>query len=478
MLKHITIEATERARDRIPLRQYHDLRSSFQELLSKLNLNGGPPGPDSMTRTNEVAGLNASSLITFNIEHQAAVNHLYVTSPVGILRNVSSSLETMRSSGHDAPNSIHFTNAVLLEDGNVEVYAYADSKEEMERLSRVRGWDLEFEKSISVPVKSYAVEIPQLNVASFNMKTRKHKAAAIKELLEGNLRLADSLRNIDDIRDIRWCAQQRKESSLIIEFRTAQQADQILDIGLFVRGKHYSCEFPRQKVRRCGRCQTFGHGQMSCSSAHRCGNCASQHATWLCISSIRHCAKCHGPHWTSEETCPALTSYRQRRRYIFQPSPVGITQHQEPALEPQSQTSNLSLLSSNSMPVAPPNESEVKVEENESLLNLGSVQEHHRGGAAAPRLPTMPVNVRNESHVKAEISEPTQEIGLAQNSLPDLTLLRRELEDLRSMVGRLSAPYDQLQQRKREPRPRKRGADQMPMSEPSSHARKKPKRGT
>lgn len=89
--------------------------------------------------TEEVAGPDASSLITLNIEHQAAVNHLYDMGSVGILQKLSSSLETMRSSGHDAPHSIHFTTAVLSEEGIVEVHAHAESKEDMERLSRIRG---------------------------------------------------------------------------------------------------------------------------------------------------------------------------------------------------------------------------------------------------------------------------------------------------------------------------------------------------
>lgn len=401
--------------------------------------------------TEEVVGLEASSLITFNVEHQAAVNRLYVMGSVRILQNVISSLETMRSSGHDAPLTIRFTNAVLLEDGNVEIYAHAESKDDMERLSRIRGWDLEFEKSISIPAQSYAVETPRINIGSFNIQTRTHKVAAIEELLEENPRLRGCLRSVDDIRNIRWCTGQRQESSLIIELRTAQQANRVLDIGFLIRGKHYSCEFPRQKVRRCGRCQTFGHDQLSCSSAHRCGNCASQHATWQCVSSIRHCANCHGPHQTSDKNCPSMRAYRQTLHYTDHSAPVGETEHQELAPESKSQTANLSLPSSNPRPVAPHNESEIKVKKNDSLPNLGSVREHHRGGAAAPKHPSRRVNTRTEPHVRPENSEPTQVIGLAQNDPPDLTLLRRELEDLRMLVGELSGSQHQPQQRKRGP---------------------------
>ncbi|CAD6577572.1 MAG: hypothetical protein ASARMPREDX12_008400 [Alectoria sarmentosa] len=105
----------------------------------------------------EVVRPDASFLITFNIERQETVNCLDDMGSDGILQRLSSSLETMRSLGHDAPDSIQLTNAMLLDNGDVEVHAHAGAKEDMERLSRIRGWDLEFEKSISAPAKSYAV---------------------------------------------------------------------------------------------------------------------------------------------------------------------------------------------------------------------------------------------------------------------------------------------------------------------------------
>ncbi|KAF6217534.1 hypothetical protein HO133_006872 [Letharia lupina] len=176
----------------------------------------------------EVGDPDASSLITFNIENQATVNHLNDMGSDGILLRLSSSLDTMRSLGHDVPDSIRFTEAMLLDIGNVEVLAHAGSKEDMERLSRIRGWDLEFERSISAPAKSYAVETARISVDSLDMRTRKHKAKAIRELLEENSRVVVSLRCVDDIHNIRWCQGYKKESSLVIKFRTAQQADEVL----------------------------------------------------------------------------------------------------------------------------------------------------------------------------------------------------------------------------------------------------------
>lgn len=361
-----------------------------------------------------------------------------------------------------------------------------------------------------MPTKSYAVEIPRINVESCNIQTRKHKAAAIGELLEENTRFVASLRSVDDIRNVRWCKEDRKQSSLAIEFRTAQQANKILDICVFIRGKHYNCEFADQQLRRCGKCQTFGHDQMSCSSAHRCGRCASQHATWLCKSNILHCANRHGPHQTSDVTCPAMKAYKQRLRYPVHSSPVGETELEEPLPGPQSRTAALSPPTSNPMPIIPHDEGEIKVEEEESLQIIGLVRENHDL--------SIPGNAQNEPPVRAEGSEPNHEMDLARKHPADLTLIQRHVEGLRAVVERLNNPWDftlierQLQdlrtvverlnnppnltliQRRVEDlrmvverlsvpqhqhsAKRKRGADERLSGRRSSYARKQPKRAT
>ena len=468
-----------------------------------------------------MAGLGASSLITFNIEHQAAVNHLYDMGSVGILQKLSSSLDTMRSSGYDAPHSIRFINIVLSDDGNVEVHAHADSKEDMQQLSRIRGWDLEFEKSISVPTKSYAVETPRINLESFNIQTRKRKAAAIKELLENNIRFVGPLRNVslrrvDDIRDIRWCNTNKSASSLIIEFRTAQQANEILDSGVFVGGKHYKCQSADNKFRRCGRCQAFDHDELSCSSVPRCGKCVLKRVTSVCTSNIRDCANCHVPHQAKAADCPAKEAHKQKLRYVDRSSQVGETDHKEPAPDPQSRTAARNLLSPNPMPITPHIKSEIKVEKDPSPSNPGLVRELYQGGAAAQRNTSMSANAQHETYVKAEGGEPIREMGVAQSNSPDLTfilrrldelrmafeqnsdpdltlihrkfedlrmaivrnhppdrtLLQRQLQDLRLLIEPLSVPHHQRSLR------RKRRADEMLTGEPSSYARKRPKRAT
>lgn len=417
----------------------------------------------------EVARPDASSLITFNIEHQAAVNLLDDMGSVGIIQNLSSSLETMRSSGYDLPNSIHFTNAILLDDGDVEVHAHARSKEDIERLSRIRGWDLEFEKSISVPTKTYAVETPRISVDILNMPTRKHKVTAIRELVEENLGFLLSLRGIDDIRNIRWCKNYKQESSLVIDFRTAQQADEVLDVGVYIRGKHYSCQSVELRLRRCGKCQAFGHYENRCPSAHRCGRCASQHVTSACTSNAIQCANCYVPHQAKSLKCKAREAYKQTLRYTNASSSVAKIEHQNPAPEPQSRTATLNLPSPNLMPIAQYPKGDPRVADHESHQNDGPVQERR---AAASRLTLVPANPQREPCVKVEDNEPTQEMGLAQNHPPDLALIQRRLDDLQMVVERLTVPQHSHSRRT------KRGANERLMGRPFSHAREQPRQAT
>ena len=60
LIKHITAEAAERARDRIPLRQYHDLRKSVKGFVAKFNGNGSRQFSAAIARRNKSRGKDFS----------------------------------------------------------------------------------------------------------------------------------------------------------------------------------------------------------------------------------------------------------------------------------------------------------------------------------------------------------------------------------------------------------------------------------
>ncbi|CAD6580870.1 MAG: hypothetical protein ASARMPRED_000353 [Alectoria sarmentosa] len=368
----------------------------------------------------EVAGPDGSSLITFNIERQATVNLLDGMGSDGILRRLSSTLETMRSLGHSAPDSIQLTNAMLLDNGDVEVHAHAETKEDMERLSRIRGWDLEFEKSISAPAKSYAVRTSRISVDSLNIRIRKQKAAVIRKLLEENLRFAVSLRSVDDIRDIRWCRGHKKESSLVIEFRTDQQADEVLNSGVFPGAENVKpTVITRDAVLLCVNAEDVHHSIVANASS-----------------------------------CPAKEGYKNKLRYTDPSSLAGGTKHDGAAPESRRRTAALSLPSPDSMPASPDEEAGIKSEGNKSIQNAGRVRDH-QGCVAALRDASTLAHPQHKPYVKAEGSDKILGIDLAQNQHSNPTLIERRLEAVEKAIEQLSRPQHPQSNR------RKRGADEM-----------------
>ena len=408
----------------------------------------------------EIAGPDRSSLITFNIKTQAAVNHLNDIGSDGILQRLTNSLEAMRSLGYNPPHSINFINAMLLDNGDVEVHAHARSEADMERLRRIPGWDLEFEKSISPPAESYAVKIPRISRDNLDMQNRKHKATVIREFLEENLRFVVSLRSVDDIRNIRWSKYYGKQSSLVIEFRTAQQADEVLSSGIFVRGKYYKCQSVDQMILRCGRCQAFGHHEYRCSCAHRCGRCSLQHPTSACLSHLILCANCNGPHEAKDATCPAREAHKQILRYNNSLSQVEREQRIRKQFQDHSAEMTIRLPSPNSlsttMSTRPHNEGGIKAEQDESFQDIDHTGEY-RGRAAALGHISMRTSPQCEPCVKAEDGYCIQEMDLTQSQPPSLTSIQRQLDDIRKDVDRISLPQQSHSMMK------KRGADEMLM---------------
>jgi hypothetical protein len=72
-----------------------------------------------------------------------------------------------------------------------------------------------------------------------------------------------------------------------------------------------------REVRRCFKCQGYGHAQASCRDPNpSCGKCAGAHLTRDCTSQTRKCVNCKGAHQSGDRFCPiqmkAVARYRVR----------------------------------------------------------------------------------------------------------------------------------------------------------------------
>ena len=69
----------------------------------------------------------------------------------------------------------------------------------------------------------------------------------------------------------------------------------------------YFCVVPvdlNKEVRRCFKCQKYGHIQRDCSASFSaCGKCADKHGTKDCISLDLKCVNCSGTHQSGHNTC-------------------------------------------------------------------------------------------------------------------------------------------------------------------------------
>ena len=65
---------------------------------------------------------------------------------------------------------------------------------------------------------------------------------------------------------------------------------------------------PNKEVRRCYRCQAYGHISAGCTRQERCGYCAGRHASAACKSSqiaqSHKCVNCEGHHQSGHPSCP------------------------------------------------------------------------------------------------------------------------------------------------------------------------------
>jgi hypothetical protein len=112
-----------------------------------------------------------------------------------------------------------------------------------------------------------------------------------------------------EIGDIAWLRKKDRplgrSASLGIWLNTPEAAESIITNGLLV-GQRYigSVEPYRVEMKRCHRCQRFGHLAWSCEKQARCGHCGGQHEQRHCPPGLRpRCLDCNGEHPTGDRRC-------------------------------------------------------------------------------------------------------------------------------------------------------------------------------
>ena len=102
----------------------------------------------------------------------------------------------------------------------------------------------------------------------------------------------------------------------ILSFATREDANQVIENGLYVEGKKVWGRKQMQEPRRCLKCQCFGeHKAAQCLSAREvCGRCGGEHRTSTCVATDKDsmvCSNCKATgngkqkgHGAADRRCP------------------------------------------------------------------------------------------------------------------------------------------------------------------------------
>ena len=346
--------------------------------------------------------------VILNIQQQVSVNRMESMTDSQLVNCLFSSLLTFLREQHLSSRNAHISAPILQDDGNIKARVRSDIREGLQNFVHLEAWAQTHERIlIGSPIPTYMVIVHEVEVDSLNFRNRKEKSVIIRKLAEANCAIANG--NSFMIKDIRLgeYVSRQKRTTLFVEFFDPVQANLALNRGICVNGKRYKrCERiePYNKLRRCDRCQEYGHLVHSCSAPYRCGKCAEQHSTASCKSTKRKCASCgSGDHSAGGKSCPARAQARKNLEFEIEHAPCVTKSAAEAQVLP-----SLRVRSSNSAARA-------------------------QTGTSIPS----PVSLDDDSPENKIKSEPDQsllEANAPEDAYPDTATLLKRIEELRKII--------------------------------------------
>ena len=279
-------------------------------------------------------GNGFSTTVSLKIVHQASVNVLERMTASELSDCLSSSLKEFLRADHLSSRNVHIWGMHLLDNGDINVRIQAETRETIQQIIDLKGWDPE-KSLLGSSVSTCKVGMHNLKINNLKFQTRKEKAAIIRKLAGENDIIGHANCLIPIIGDIRWShyTLPKVEAVLIIDFIDPEQATEAVARGLRWHGKPHSCERADsgRRLLRCTRCQGYGHLCWGCSAPHRCGKCAGQHPIADCKSKEVKCASCGGHHFARQKGCPAKIQARRSLGFLEEIA----SQRTEPAAKTQ-----------------------------------------------------------------------------------------------------------------------------------------------
>ena len=266
-------------------------------------------------------------------------------------RAIAVSLREFSSPNDRFKGPVRLSGAKLLEDGNIEVAAHAEHREDLERLHRISAWHEVFERSLGpLPVQTYNVRMHNIRIGCMAFGESKEKAAIINALTDKNFPVDsdNSIRNVIgniDFERPKETQRQRKTSDLMVKFLFPEPANKAFRNGLWWQGTNHVCNIadPKFILSRCLNCQHYGHWTSDCTAEPQCGFCAGQHQTRECPSNKsgapklvnRKCVLCGGPHTSANRGCLVQEQIKSKHGFptaplqlVAEPTSIEPSQHE------------------------------------------------------------------------------------------------------------------------------------------------------
>ena len=267
-----------------------------------------------------------STTTIIKIVYQTSVNRIERMESQRLGEAIAVSLAGFSSPNDRFKGTVRLSTARSLDNGDVEVTAHAEHREDIERLIRISAWHEEFERSLGpLPVQTYNVRMHHMPICGMSFVESKAKAARINALTDENFPVDsdNAIRSVIGNIDFgipKGKRRQKKTAALIVKVLLPEPANKALRNGLCWQGTHHACSIADHNfiLRRCRNCQHYGHLTHECSTEPQCGFCAEQHQTVNCPSNPdpystqsgapakfndSKCVLCGGPHISAAKGC-------------------------------------------------------------------------------------------------------------------------------------------------------------------------------
>jgi hypothetical protein len=198
------------------------------------------------------------------------------------------------------------TAAKQLKSGDIIIYT--STIEGAEALKGKREWLSTLGTKAEVLEETYGVLVHGVPVSRVNVNNQAQIIEQIK--MENNCIIKGM-----EIKFVGWLSpktiQNKKASSLIVEFTKPEHANMAIDEGLIIEAAMQQCEYYDRgcKLKQCFNCQQYGHIGSQCTATQACSYCAEAHNAKECEKRMAHppaepkCAVCNGKHTSWSNAC-------------------------------------------------------------------------------------------------------------------------------------------------------------------------------